>query len=318
MFGSEFLHQYSGVKGQTDMADYVSLRDQRQMFITLPPLDEQREIAHILGTLDDKIELNRRMNATLEAIARAIFKSWFVDFDPVHAKARGEQPHGMDAETAALFPDAFDDSELGPIPAGWGVKTVGDIGDVITGKTPPSTVSDYYGGSIPFIRIPDMHNQVFVMSTEKTLTRSGSQTQRSKLLPPLSVCVSCIATPGVVSLTAVPSHANQQINAIVCAEETSPYFIYFSMKNLYDVIIAAASGGSATLNLNKSDFSKLVVVLPPSRLMREFHRFVAPYFSAILLNQRQILVIAELRDALLPRLISGEIRVGDIESEFTA
>ena len=88
------------------------------------PLDEaqQREIAHILGTLDDKIELNRRMNATLEAIARAIFKSWFVDFDPVHAKARGEQPYGMDAETAALFPDAFEDSSLGPIPAGWGVE----------------------------------------------------------------------------------------------------------------------------------------------------------------------------------------------------
>src|SRR5690606_31442570 len=95
--------------------------------IRVPPLSEQRAIAHILGTLDDKIELNRRMNATLEAIARAILKSWFVDFDPVHAKARGEQPYGMDADTAALFPDAFEDSELGPIPAGWGIADFGKL-----------------------------------------------------------------------------------------------------------------------------------------------------------------------------------------------
>ncbi len=117
------------------MADYISLTDQRKMRITLPPLSEQTAIAHILGTLDDKIELNRQMNRTLEEIARAIFKSWFVDFDPVHAKARGEQPVGMDAETAALFPSEFEESELGPIPKGWRVDKLGNVANVSWGDT---------------------------------------------------------------------------------------------------------------------------------------------------------------------------------------
>jgi type I restriction enzyme S subunit len=127
MFGREFFIQFKGVAGQTDMAEYVSLTDQRRMHITLPPLTEQRAIARILGTLDDKIELNRRMNETLEEMARALFKSWFVDFDPVHAKMEGRQPFGMDDEIAALFPDSFEDSALGEIPKGWKVGTVSDI-----------------------------------------------------------------------------------------------------------------------------------------------------------------------------------------------
>ena len=123
--GREFYEQYKGVAGQTDMAEYVSLRDQRAMSISIPQPAEQRAIAHILGTLDDKIELNRRMNETLEAIARAIFKSWFVDFDAVRAKASGEPPEsicrrlGLTPELLALFPARFQDSELGEIPEGW-------------------------------------------------------------------------------------------------------------------------------------------------------------------------------------------------------
>lgn len=119
MQGTEFWQQASGVKGQTDMADYVSLRDQRRMHVTLPPNKEQRAIAEILGALDDKIELNRQMNRTLEQTAQALFRSWFMDFDPVVAKADGRQPYGMDVETAALFPDGFENSDAGPIPAGW-------------------------------------------------------------------------------------------------------------------------------------------------------------------------------------------------------
>src|SRR5258708_16722178 len=124
MYGREFYLQYKGVAGQTDMAEYVGLNDQRRMHITLPSVREQRSIAHILGTIDDKIELNRRMNETLEAMARALFKSWFVDFDPVRAKAEGRQPSGMDAETAALFPDALEASALGLAPTGWEVTSL--------------------------------------------------------------------------------------------------------------------------------------------------------------------------------------------------
>jgi len=151
MFGREFFVQFKGVAGQTDMAEYVSLADQWRMHITLPPLPEQRAIAHILGTLDDKIELNRRMNETLEGIARALFKSWFVDFDPVRAKAQGRQPAGMDAETAALFPDGFEDSPLGEIPRGWRVGKIGEVAALVRETVDPGAfpyeVFDHY--SIP-------------------------------------------------------------------------------------------------------------------------------------------------------------------------
>lgn len=119
MASPAFTEQWRSRKGETDMADYVSLTAQRELFVALPPIDEQRAIARILGALDDKIELNRQMNRTLEAMAQSLFKSWFVDFDPVVAKAAGRQPFGMDAETAALFPRHLDDSILGPVPTGW-------------------------------------------------------------------------------------------------------------------------------------------------------------------------------------------------------
>ncbi|MCD4684311.1 MAG: restriction endonuclease subunit S, partial [Anaerolineae bacterium] len=133
----------AAVRGST--VPRVLKPDILELEIAIPPYSEQRAIAHVLGTLDDKIELNRRMNATLEAMARAIFKSWFVDFDPVHAKARGEQPIGMDADTAVLFPDVFEESELGPIPCGWEVGTVGDEFDITMGQSPPGSTYNENG-----------------------------------------------------------------------------------------------------------------------------------------------------------------------------
>ena len=114
--GAEFINQLNGMKASTDMAPYLSLTDQRRLKITLPPVKRQRQIASILGALDDKIAVNRQMNATLEAIARALFQSWFADFEPVRAKMDGQVPIGMDVTTAALYPSAFDDSRLGAIP----------------------------------------------------------------------------------------------------------------------------------------------------------------------------------------------------------
>lgn len=170
MFSREFFVQIKGVSGQTDMAEYVSLRDQRNMHLTLPPLPEQRAIAHILGTLDDKIELNRRMNQTLEEMARSLFKSWFVDFDPVLAKATLKQPDAppsqgrsdwsverarayldrMDSNIAALFPDSFVNSEFGPIPEGWEVKALGECVEVERGLS-------YKGSGLSLSGVP-MHN----------------------------------------------------------------------------------------------------------------------------------------------------------------
>ncbi|HYW45058.1 MAG TPA: restriction endonuclease subunit S, partial [Bryobacteraceae bacterium] len=141
------------MKASTDMAPYLSLVDQRRLHISLPPIDQQRAIARILGTLDDKIELNRRMNETLEAMARALFQSWFVDFGPVRAKAEGRGP-SLPKEIADLFPDRFDDSELGEIPAGWGVGPLEDIASVTMGLSPAGETYNVDGIGTPLINGP--------------------------------------------------------------------------------------------------------------------------------------------------------------------
>jgi type I restriction enzyme S subunit len=291
----------------------VVLKDFRRAPIPLPPFPIQRRIAHILGTLDDKIELNRRMNTTLEEMARALFKSWFVDFDPVRAKQAGKQPAGMDAETAALFPDAIEESELGQVPRGWRVMTVGDIGNVICGKTPTTSVSDYYGDDIPFITIPDMHGNVFSAATARKLSHAGANSQSNKILPPGSLCVSCIATPGLVVITSEHSHTNQQINSVIPHQKNETYFWYWVMTGLGAEIASSGSGGSVLVNLSKSRFEALKVIDPPKSLIRTYHNAMTPFFETILANTHQSRTLATLRDTLLPKLLSGELPVPDAE-----
>ena len=220
--------------------------------VTIPCFKTQKAIAHILGTLDDKIELNRQTNKTLEAIAKAIFKSWFVDFDPVHYKQGSTQQNRKSLNAAAdekgactpnddptdaaryslspeildLFPDSFQDSELGEIPAGWAVCTVDEIGEVVCGKTPSTKVDEYYGQDIPFVTIPDMHNNLFVIESNKMLSKEGAESQSKKTLPVGSICVSCIATPGLVILTHRECQTNQQINSVIPHDKESEYYWY--------------------------------------------------------------------------------------------
>ncbi|MEZ5326475.1 MAG: restriction endonuclease subunit S [Verrucomicrobiales bacterium] len=316
MHGREFFDQYRGVAGQTDMAEYVSLRDQRKMHITIPPLPIQKCIAHILGTLDDKIELNRRTNATLEAMARALFRSWFVDFDPVRAKADGRQPPGLDPATAALFPDSFQDSDLGQIPEGWEVKLVRDIGAIVCGKTPSTKVPEYYGGDVPFVTIPDMHGNVFALETKRCLSTAGAESQKKKTLPPNSICVSCIATPGLTVVTTVPSHTNQQINSVIPTDPDATFFWYWSLKGLGDEIRAGGSGGSVLTNLSTGRFSELSVLFPSYDLRSAYQHATQPLFAKILTNENQSRTLAALRDTLLPKLLSGELDVSETEASL--
>ncbi len=281
----------------------------KAMEVALPPLAEQKAIVHILGALDDKIELKRKMNETLEEMARALFKSWFVDFDPVRAKLDGRQPAGMDAAAAALFPSEFQESELGPIPKGWEIIKVGDIGAIICGKTPPTSNSDYYGEDIPFITIPDMHSNVFATMTSRKLSFAGANSQANKTLPAGSICVSCIATPGLVVITSEASQTNQQINSIVPDQKDEIYFWYMVMNRLGSEISAHGAGGSVLINLSKGRFENLKVMAPQKGLIRTYHNTVSPLFEVILNNTFQSRILANLRDTLLPKLLSGEISV---------
>ena len=304
---SQLGHALLAAGGGGSVYTNVSKSRFEEIELTLPPLAEQKAIAAVLGALDDKIELNRRMNATLEAMARALFQSWFVDFDPVRAKFDGRKPIGLDETTAALFPEHLEDSPLGHIPQGWEVKIVGDIGDVICGKTPPTSVADYYGEDIPFITIPDMHGNVFGAATARKLSHAGANSQANKTLPPGSLCVSCIATPGLVVITSEDSQTNQQINSVVPHQKEETYFWYWVMTSLRAEIASSGSGGSVLVNLSKGRFETLHVIKPPHALIRAYHTTVRPLFETILANTYQSRTLATLRDTLLPKLLSGEL-----------
>jgi type I restriction enzyme S subunit len=274
--------------------------------IELPAVSTQRETADILGSLDDKIELNRRMNETLEAMARAIFKSWFVDFDPVRAKSEGRDT-GLPKEIADIFPSEFVESELGKIPKGWKVRSVNDVGQVICGKTPPTQVSDYYGDDMPFITIPDMHGKVFVTKSQKQLSNAGAISQHKKMLPAGAICVSCIATTGLVVITSQESQTNQQINSVIPSETDQTYFWFCTFRNLGDEIKAAGSGGSVLANLNTGHFAEMRVLAPPTKLRCFYHFHLMPLFDRIMSNEKETNTLNVLRDSLLPKLMSGEI-----------
>ncbi len=278
--------------------------------LLLPSLLEQRAIARVLGCLDDKIELNQKMNETLEEMARAIFQSWFIDFDPVRAKMEG-RPTGLPDDISNLFPNSFGDDGL---PTDWEMTTIEEKGHIITGKTPSTKRTEYFGNDYPFIKIPNM-NSVWVTETETSLSESGHQTQANKLLPKGTVLVSCIASPGEVSIVSKPSHINQQINAVIPNKNCPTSWLYCALVNLKTEIIAMASGGSVAPNLNKGNFSKVKIASCPSKIMVSFDEIVGHLFDKILFNDKENKILAELRDTLMPKLMSGELRVKDAECE---
>ena len=295
----------------------LPIRDIERITVPLPPLPEQRSIAHVLGTLDDKIELNRRMNETLEAMARALFKSWFVDFDPVRAKMdgrwrRGESLPGLPAEHYDLFPDLLVDSELGGLPKGWRVKGLSSFGKIVTGKTPSTRNSTFYGTDVPFLRIPDMHGRMYAVTTGSMLSNNGATSQSRQALPSGSVSVSCIATPGLVILNHRKTHTNQQINSIVPNDIRASKYLYWSCRQMASEIMTGGSGGSVFHNMNKSTFSALGILDADMQAIGAFENQVSSLHKMILANEKQSQNLTALREGLLPKLVSGEVRAGRV------
>ncbi|CEO40754.1 restriction endonuclease subunit S [Photobacterium kishitanii] len=299
-----------------DLAGHGTGRLATDSFLNLevfvPEQQKREEIVKLFASIDDKITLNTQINQNLEQIAQAIFKSWFVDFDPVKAKMNGEQPEGMDAVTASLFPEKLVESELGLIPDGWNIESIKDFGNVICGKTPSKKNADFYGGDVPFIKIPDTHGKVFITETSDTLTKAGDESQPKKRIPENSICVSCIATVGQVFITTKPSHTNQQINSVVPYDQNSLYYLLFKFKGLNKHFHDLASGGSATLNMNTSTFSKVALVRPTADVLEAFHKTVGGLMEKMLANQLENTTLSELRDTLLPKLLSGEIELDKV------
>ena len=269
----------------------LSQKNLANIMINVPKeVEDQRRIASILSSLDRKIELNNKINADLEEMAQAIFKNWFVDFEP--------------------FKDGkFVDSELGMIPEGWKVGCLGDTGAVVCGKTPSKSNSNYYGGDIPFIKIPDMHGNVFVENSEDRLTEEGSLSQIKKLIPPYSLMVSCIATVGLVSINTKPSHTNQQINTVIPHNKSALFYLYQHIKNNEEFLKNMGRGGTTTLNVNTKSFSNIRLLIPSEIALEQFHGIVEGLFKKIEQNLHESRTLSLLRDTLLPRLMSGELEV---------
>ena len=253
--------------------------------ILVPSYSDQQKIGRTLKRIDDKIALNQCINKNLEEQAQVIFDMEFVEKNKSDNKNQ----------------------------KGWRNACLSDIAQtIVCGKTPSTKKPDYYGEDMPFITIPDMYNSVYITKTTRRLSMLGINSQKNKILPSNSVCVSCIGTAGLVSLVAEPSQTNQQINTIIPLEDISSYFIFFLLKSLSNKIQNLGASGSTIPNLNKSQFSEIEIMIPPKTLLEEFDSIVAPFFNAILEHQYQIEYLSILRDTLLPRLMSGEIDVSNI------
>jgi type I restriction enzyme S subunit len=278
-----------------------------------PLLSEQRAIAHILGTLDDKIDLNRRMNETLEAMARALFKSWFVDFDPVRAKAEDRDP-GLPKSLADLFPDSFEDSELGEIPKGWPVGSILVQADLLSGGTPKTDRQDYWGGDILWASAKDVSQcgQAFLIMPERTITVRGLDESATQLIPAFStVVVARGATTGRMVMLGREMAMNQTCYALVSKTE-APFALYCQLRQGIENLVHAAHG-SVFDTITTSTFNSARFALPPDRLFVALEELVSPLFKRVLVASEQSRTLATLRDTLLPKLISGELRVKDAE-----
>lgn len=275
--------------------------------VPVPPLPEQRRIAHILGTLDDKIELNRRMNETLEAMARALFKSWFVDFDPVRAKAEGRDP-GLPADMAALFPASFVDSELGEIPSGWGVKRLPDVLDVNPSRALPG------GTPAPYLEMANMPTSgARALQWETREAGSGMRfVNGDTLVARITPCLENGKTAFVDFLE--DGQVGWGSTEYIVLRSKPPlsleYAYYFARTEGFRAYaIANMNGTSGRQRVAASSFDNYPVVVPDKEVAAAFGKIANGFLPKMMSNDEQSRTLAALRDTLLPRLLSGELRV---------
>lgn len=268
--------------------------------LALPPLPEQGAIAHILGTLDDKIELNRRMNETLEAIARALFKSWFVDFDPVRAKMEGRgqrQPTLL----SVIFPDSFENSALGEIPAGWGVGSVDDEFDVTMGQSPPGETYNELGDGPPFYQGRADFGWRFP-------ARRVYCTAPTRLAKTGDTLITVRAPVGDVNMASEDCAIGRGV-AAARHKSGSRSYTYQIMLSLKGVFSRFEAEGTVFGSIGKKDFHGITCLRPSLPVIDAFERMLSPIDSRIEANERESRMLSGLRDALLPKLMSGETRI---------
>jgi type I restriction enzyme, S subunit len=282
-----------------------------ELKVALPTLKTQIAIVKTLKSLDDRITLLRETNSTLEAIAQALFKSWFVDFDPVHAKAEGRLPEGIDEASAALFPAAFVETELGMVPDGWLVKAIGDAVNTLGGGTPDTKTPEYWEPPIHNWTTPkDLSGLTapVLLKTERKLSDAGIRKVSSGLLPAGTLLMSSRAPIGYLAISNAPVAINQGYIAIPPDGELSPLFMLFWCKTNMESIKSRANG-STFMEISKKAFKPIPALVPSAAVLNLFEAVASNLFSKVICNQEKIQSLETLRDTLLPRLISGRLQV---------
>lgn len=320
----EFMVQLGAMSRSTDMAPYLSLTDQRRLTITLPPSDMQQAIAAFLDAVESRIDLLRETNATLEAITQALFKSWFVDFDPVHAKAEGRALQGLDAEISGLFPSSFEESALGPVPNGWKVSTLVEhiraerglsykgagLCSAEEGRPMHNLNSVYEGGGYKYPGIKfykgDFKDRHIVRAGDIIVTNT-EQGHEHRL----------IGFPAVVPEAydnGIFSHHLYRLTIRNESPLTSPVLYYLLMSpNVREQVIGCANG--STVNMLKIHGMEIPrFVCPPATIARAFEDLTLPLRKQIELNVGRAQTLMTMRDVLLPKLISGRIRLTEAEA----
>ncbi|WP_339098136.1 restriction endonuclease subunit S (plasmid) [Deinococcus sp. VB343] len=304
-FGLEGFKKY--IRGVAVGATMPSINTQilSELPIYYPPLPIQRQIAAILSAFDDKIELNRQMNRTLEQMARALFKSWFVDFDPVRAKMRGEQPEGMDAATAALFPSELVEVDGREVPKGWEIKGLDEIADFLNGlalqKFPPTGENDLPVIKIAQLRKGNTEGSGFAARTvgEKYIVKDGD------------ILFSWSGSLEVVRWSGGEGALNQHLFKVTSSEYPNWFIFWWLLEHLPEFQAIAANKATTMGHIQRKHLNDAKAVLPPKDLLLRLGESIYPLFESMFQNDQESARLAQLRDALLPRLLSGEVDVSE-------
>ena len=301
-----------GSTGQTELSR-VLLGDME--IEILEDFREQKVVANFFKAIDDKIELNQQMNEILEDIAKTLFKSWFIDFDPVRAKAEGK-PTGLSKEISDLFPDSFEDSEFGEIPKGWQIKEIQELCESISsGGTPKRKQKDYWeNGSIDWFKTGELHD-TYLLESEEKITDSAVKESSCKLWNKGTILFAIYASPtvGRLGILTKPSTSNQAAAGLIPKESVGMPFLknllLFSRKEMQHI-----ASGAAQQNINVGILKEFKVISPNHEIAGHFSKINEPIEKKIFSNLREISYLSQIRDLLLPKLISGELKISDAEN----
>lgn len=297
MRSQEFIEQWFARKGETDMADYVSLTAQRELTVALPPLFEQRSIARVLSGLDDKIELNRRMNRTLEDLARGLFRSWFIDFDPVTKNGNGKAL----AAPAGLFPKRMVDSPIGPIPEGWTSGSIADLARYVNGR---NFTKNATGSGRMVVRIAELSSGPGLSTVYNDV-----KADPVNVVQPGDLLFAWSGSLDVYRWNRDEALVNQHIFKVVC-EAYPQWFVHFHLCEAMPFFQGIAADKATTMgHIKREHLRQAELALPPEPVLKYATQHIAPIYARLLANERESLRLAATRDALLPQLLSGEVRL---------